>query len=220
VKPRAQKTWRVPNPIRRRFFEEAGIGATAAAQQELRTQPGCVITNIGVISPRKRQLELIDVVGRLRKRGLEFRVDFVGDSDNSPYAQQFFERAKTLGDSVRHRGLLSTEQVIAQLDSSAGLIHFPLEEAFGLVVCEALSRGLKLFGSRTGGIPDIASGLPGAELFDVEDWTGLEEALASWIDGGFQRPSGSIHIMRERYHPSVVARQHVEIYREVLSMPS
>ena len=90
------------------------------------------------------------------------------------------------------------------------------EEAFGLVVTEALARNLKFFGSRLGGIIDIAQDAPGAELFAKDDWPGLTAAIAQWIGHGSPKTNGADALMRERYHPTVIARRHVEIYREVL----
>jgi glycosyltransferase involved in cell wall biosynthesis len=212
VAPRAQRVWRVANPIRELFF---AIPRTAAPSSE------SVITNIGVISPRKRQLELLDVAARLQSRGLKFRFDFVGACDaNTDYGRRFMERVAVLKNCVRYVGTMNTADLIAQLDASSALVHFPMEEAFGLVVCEALARGLKFFGASTGGIIDIADGLPGAELLDVNDWNGLENALASWISAGAPRPPSVVATIRERFHPSAIARQHVSIYRELLSTRS
>ena len=90
------------------------------------------------------------------------------------------------------------------------------EEAFGLNVAEGLARNLKFFGSRLGGIAEIAEGVPGAELFVPDDWAGLTDAVARWIEQGHPRRMESAALMRQRYHPQMIARRHVEIYREVL----
>ncbi|HLX68079.1 MAG TPA: hypothetical protein VKV04_00490 [Verrucomicrobiae bacterium] len=42
------------------------------------------------------------------------------------------------------------------------------------------AQDLKFFGARTGGIVEIADGVPGAELFEPDDWAGLTDALARW----------------------------------------
>ena len=102
------------------------------------------------------------------------------------------------------------------MDSADALIHFPAEEAFGLVVAEALARNLKFFGAASGGIVDIAAGLEGADLISPNDFKGLEEAVARWIQAGGSRPVNTVAVMRERYHPAVIAKRHLEIYREVL----
>jgi glycosyltransferase involved in cell wall biosynthesis len=103
------------------------------------------------------------------------------------------------------------------MDAASALVHFPSEEAFGLVVAEALARNLKLFASSTGGVPDIATGVEGAELFPMNDWGALENAIARWLEAGCPSPSGATGVMRQRYHPGAIAQRHLEIYREVLN---
>ena len=212
VRPRARRTWRVPNAIRAPFFAPA---------QTLPVTDRCVVLNVGVISARKRQLELLDLAMRLRRQGIEFELHFIGHADPSdPIGRVFFAKmkeAEALG-CARYLGLKSTTELIALFDSAHGLIHFPTEEAFGLVVPEAMARNLKVFGTRVGGIVDIASGVPGAELFDAEDWSGLADALTRWIRRGFPLAPEAAAVVRERYHPRVVAERHLEIYREVLGL--
>jgi hypothetical protein len=59
--------------------------------------------------------------------------------------------------------------------------------------------------------------MPGAELIDWDDWPGLTAAIARWIGQGHPRPIGAASIVRERYHPVAIAKQHVEIYRELIN---
>ena len=103
------------------------------------------------------------------------------------------------------------------MNTAHALVHLPLEEAFGLVVAESLSRGLKVFASNVGGIRDITSGVPEAELFAPDDWDGLSKALTAW----FRKPSLSSvqtqNLMKSRYHPKVIAARHLEIYRELIA---
>lgn len=213
VKPRTRQTWRVPNPLREAFFAPPVVGP--------RTDR-CIIVTVGVISERKRQLELLEVARCLRHQQLKFEFWFIGRAEaNSPYAVEFFDQLKPLeaAECARYLGEKSVTELIACFDQASAAIHFPSEEAFGLVVAEALARGLKFFGSRLGGIQDIAEGIPGAELFNSEDWEGLGKAISGWINQGFRRP-GSAAAIRKRYHPEVIAQRHVEIYREVLSTRS
>jgi glycosyltransferase involved in cell wall biosynthesis len=96
-------------------------------------------------------------------------------------------------------------------------VHFPLQESFGLVVAEALARNLKLFAGAAGGVPDVAQGVEAAELFQLGDLGGLESAIARWLQAGCPRPLSARQTICERYHPRVIARQHLQIYREVLA---
>ena len=80
-----------------------------------------------------------------------------------------------------------------------------------------MARGLKFFGTRTGGIMETTKDVPDAELFASDDWAGLTDAIARWIKQGHPQPAGAAALMRQRLHPEVFARKHFEIYRELLS---
>jgi glycosyltransferase involved in cell wall biosynthesis len=58
VKPRTPRTWRVPNAIREQFFAPPAEPALARK---------CTLVNVGAVSPRKRQVELLDVARALRE---------------------------------------------------------------------------------------------------------------------------------------------------------
>jgi glycosyltransferase involved in cell wall biosynthesis len=208
---RARNTWVVHPALRLTFLEPAPA-----------TPRPCALLNAGVISPRKRQLELLDVAETLHQRGLKFEFQFIGRMENSDYARAFEKRIQPMKAAgfARYLGKLPDAELIGCYDSVSGMIHFSAEEAYGLNVAEALARNLKFFGSRLGGIVDIAEGAPDAELFAKDDWPGLTTAIARWIGQGCPRPNGAAAIMRERYHPQTVARRHVEIYREVLNTSS
>jgi glycosyltransferase involved in cell wall biosynthesis len=214
VQSRSRRTWRVPNAIRSQFFEPP----------KGPVKPGKpILINVGVISSRKRQTEILNVIHELSRQGLNFEFQFVGDADPAnPYASAFLEKIKPLEKQgvVRFIGTRRVAELISLFDSASAMVHFPSEEAFGLVVAEALSRNLKFFGSRTGGIVDIAKGVDDAELFEPEDWSGLTSAMARWLHCDSPRPSVIALAMRDRYSPSVIAQRHIEIYREVLRRDS
>jgi glycosyltransferase involved in cell wall biosynthesis len=209
VEPRTNHVWSVANPIRQAFFDQP----LCAAEKK------CILLNVGVVSPRKRQLEVLDVAAELRRRGFCFELHFVGLVNPADgYCAKFLQRISEWKDNgfVRHTPHLSANELIVLLDRASGLVHIPVEESFGLVVAESIARGMKFFGTRTGGVIDIACGLPDAELFAADDLVGLTDAIARWIAVGYPRSTCGAGMMRERYHPTVIARQHLEIYREVL----
>jgi glycosyltransferase involved in cell wall biosynthesis len=212
VNPRAKRTWLVPNPIRESFFAPL-ISNTLPVDT-----PTFLV--VGVICPRKRQLELLQLLIQMRKHNVRFRVSFIGSLGKDAYGKAFLTLLNGQGNAgwAKWLGVLDESSLIRCMDESQALIHFPLEEAFGLVVAEALARGLKLFASNVGGICDIASGVPDVELFDSEDWDRLARALMAWIQKPIlSSPQTTQRLMKSRYHPQVIANRHLEIYREVLS---
>lgn len=215
VAPRARHTWPVPNPIRLAFF--------APASEPVPPPSVPILLNIGVISPRKRQVELLELAAELHARGRRFLLRFIGDLHPSdPYGIAFqtaLREAEAAG-YAEFVGPKKIGELVRLFDGAQALIHCPSEEAFGLVVAEALARNLKFFGSRVGGIVDIAEGVEGAELLDLERWDELGSALSRWLEAGAPRPTDAARVMRERYHPEIIARRHLEIYREVLARDS
>lgn len=211
VAGKAKKTWHVPNALRNAFFSPQGNAGKAKV-------PTLLI--IGTITENKQQLEILRLLRRMFGQGIRFDAVFLGDlGDFGDYQTQFrkeISEAENLG-FARFGGRLAINDLVERMDSAQALVHCPMEEAFGLVVAEALARGLKLFASRTGGIVDIAQDVPGAELFDINDWSGLEISLKNWIEKGSPSLPCAPEIMRERYSPDVISRRHLEIYEEVLA---
>jgi len=211
ISPRAKKTWLIYPGLRGVFLSPP----THVGPRE------CALVIAGVVSPRKRQLELLHVAEALHHEGLKFEFRFVGPVYNrhDPYVAAFLDRIQrtTAAGYARYLGTPSHAGMVECFDAASGMIHFPTEEAFGSVVAEGFARDLKFFGSRTGGVVEIAEGAPGAELFVPDDWPGLTEAIARWIKSGHPCPAGAAAIMRQRYHPEIYLRQHLQVYHEVRS---
>ncbi|HSY17979.1 MAG TPA: glycosyltransferase [Candidatus Acidoferrales bacterium] len=210
VAPRAKKTWRVANAIQAEFFRPI-------APKPSRTRP--VLLNAGTTLPYKQQLELLGMARQLHARGLRFEFQFAGGLGTGTEYGAAFARELAQAESAgyaRHLGLLSPAELRNAMDAADALVHFPTEEAFGLVVAEALARNLKLFAATTGGIVDIAEGVTDAELFPAADFVGLENAIARWLAAGCPGQSNAAGLMQARYHPKIIAQRHLEIYLDIL----
>jgi glycosyltransferase involved in cell wall biosynthesis len=210
ISPLARTAWMVPNAVREIFF---------SPPQGVPDSPP-VLLNIGVISLRKSQNELLELAARLHGRKAKFQMQFIGKLDErTAYGAEFRSRITWAQQEgyARYVAYKAEGELVELMDRAAGLVHFPKEEAFGLVVAEGLARNLKLFGARVGGIMDIAAGVEGAELFDPSDWAALEEAILKWLSTGSPRIKQGTEEMRNRYHPAVIARRHLEIYRQAIA---
>ncbi|MGN6555239.1 MAG: glycosyltransferase family 4 protein [Verrucomicrobiota bacterium] len=205
VRSRTRKTWLVPNAIRPEFF---------ANPVSVTQPPECTLMNVGSICSYKRQNELLDVLEELHKEGLRFKMQFVGAPAEDAYAQSFLHRLQNRPYAC-HLKFKSVGDLIEHYDAGSALVHVSSIETFGLVVAEALSRNLKLFGFNLGGVTDIGAGMEGAELLPEGDWAGLKSALTRWIQAGHPRPTQAAHVIRQRYHPAEIARQHWDIYRSL-----
>ena len=210
VKPRSKKTWRVANALRGAFFKPV--------PPTLRTEIPTIL-NVGVISPLKRQVEILRIAEELFQEGVRVRFLFVGMLGNGEYAERFREGiavAERLG-YASYLGVKSLNDLVDLFDQSHALVHFSSEEAFGLVVAEALTRNLKFFGAAEGGVVDIARGVQLAELHPQDNWCSLKQGIIRWLKAGCPQPVSAAAEMAERYHPKTIAMQHLKIYKEVLN---
>jgi len=208
VRPVARRVWRVPNAVRDVFFSPP---ATAHRPRVPR------LVCVGVVRELKRPLELLAALEPLYAQGIPFRLEFAGRREaDTDYGRRFnaaLGRAAAKGWAV-HMGELSASELVTWMDGAAALVHGSAEESFGLAIAEGLARNLKFFGFQVGGVPDVAGGVEGAELFADDDWDGLTRALGDWLTAGAPRPASADAEIRRRFHPDVVAERHVRIYRE------
>lgn len=210
VAPRAHRTWLVPNAIRNAFLSPGTGPSTSVSTPQ--------VLNVGLVSPRKRQLEILRAVRDVVQSGHPMKIVFVGGFGTSTeYERQFgIELGKAESEGyAEYAGFLNQNDLISLMDESQGMIHFPSEEAFGLVVAESMARGLKFFGANLGGIRDIAANIEEAELF--HDLETLTESLKNWIKAGAASCPSAATQIRAKYHPKVIASRHLEIYREVIA---
>ncbi|MCE0498940.1 MAG: glycosyltransferase family 4 protein [Methylacidiphilales bacterium] len=207
--------WPIPNALRQTFFD-------FPRTSQHRDVP--LILNVGVISERKRQRQILDLLCSLRNEGADFETLFVGESDpGSRYAAAFMDELAAAQNShggFSHVGRLGVEDCCRLFDTASAMLHFARQETFGLVSAEALTRNLHLFASDVGGIREIASDVPGVEIFHHDDWGEVKDAVRIWIrTRGFEcvKPDKAPEGLVRRYHPASIARQHVQVYEERLS---
>jgi glycosyltransferase involved in cell wall biosynthesis len=220
VKHYGVPTWIVPNAIQKMFFD---FPRTAPPARE---RP--LLVNVGVISERKRQHEVLARLTSLREEGLQFDTLFVGlSSPILPYAVEFMarlEQANRKHGGFEHISRLEDDPSFCRLfDRASAMIHFSAEESFGLTFGEAIARGLYLFASDVGAIRDLAKGVDRVQILGLNDWEGLKRAVRQWlVSGGYRlpRPAGAPAEFARRFHPAQVAQRHLEIYREVLNTRS
>jgi glycosyltransferase involved in cell wall biosynthesis len=211
IRSRTPRTWIVSNAVREIFFQRA---------PGLKREGPPILLNAGLICANKRQNELLDVTDTLHSEGLKFQLQFLGVASNdNPYAVRFLERIKK-SPYATHHGFKTVAEMLEYYDRASGLVHVSEIESFGLVVAEALARNLKFVGFKTAGVADIITGVEGAEGFEDLDWSSVKAALRNWIAAGSVRPKTAADTMRERFHPVRIARNHLDLYREVLELIS
>ncbi len=172
---------------------------------------------VGRLVEEKGLTVLLDAASRIRKRGFDFRLKFIGDGP---------ERAR-LEDLVLQNGLRS--QVIfmgslngeafrrATADVAAVIVPSIMEETAGLAAIEQMMRGRLVIASDIGGLGEVV-GETGLKFS-----AGNAEQLASCMERVLQEPGIVNEIgtrARQRtlklFGEARMVEEHLDLYREVI----
>jgi glycosyltransferase involved in cell wall biosynthesis len=203
----APKTWQIPNAVDASFFE------VSRNPDELPT-----MLCVGSICPWKNQNGFIRALDEVASK-LQFRIVFLGQAGDDPYGREFHRLLATRA-WCEYAGFADREELKGWL-SRARLLALPsLEENCPMVVLEAMAAGVPVIAANVGGVPDLIEDGETGLLCNPLDEAGMADAterllcdsnLAGVLTENARRKAFAT------YHPTVIARQHLQIYRELLS---
>ena len=205
----AKQTWVVPNAVDAAFFEV-----------DAQPRPGVPpqILCVGNVCPLKNQNALIRALDALAEK-MAFQLVFLGRAQQGEAcADEFFSL-------VRARpwcawgGFADREKLRGWYRKAALLVLPSLEDNCPMAVLEAMAAGVPVVAARVGGVPDLIE--DGKTGFFCEPLDGASMRRA--VEKVLAAPSAALNLARqakscarERFHPAVIARRHIEIYRDVL----
>ena len=134
-------------------------------------QGGPYLLAVGDLRPKKNLLRLVEAFGALRREGLEHRLVLVG-VDGGEGARV---RAAAVGEPVQLTGYVDDARLDALMRGADALVHPSLYEGFGLVLVEAMVRGVPVVAARATALPE--TGGDGAEYFDPLDVQDMAAAI-------------------------------------------
>jgi glycosyltransferase involved in cell wall biosynthesis len=209
----ARRTWVVPNAVDASFFE---VKARPAAGAPL------LVLCVGHVCVRKNQnafIRALDALAATHK--FELRVCGAANEED-PYSREFFSLVRARPWCV-YGGLAGRHELKTLLRQATVLALPSLEDNCPMAVLEAMAAGVPVVASRVGGLPDLID--EGKTGFFCDPLRAASMAAA--IEKVLVKPSAAAEMARranqrarERFHPEVIGRRHLEIYREVLSSVS
>jgi glycosyltransferase involved in cell wall biosynthesis len=211
VQDLARKTWIVPNAVDQGFFE---------IKRAPLDEP--TILCAGYIALRKNQNAFIRALDPLAER-LAFKLAFLGHtSPADSYGAEFFDLIKTRP-WCEYAGFANRNELKERL-IIARLVALPsLEENCPMVVLEAMAAGVPIVAANVGGVPDLIEQNVNGILFNPTNAESMRTVVASVLEN----PEAAQAIAQtakqralERFHPRVIARQHMSVYAEVLNSSS
>ncbi len=167
------------------------------------------------LEPEKGHSTLLNALAMLGAENIAFRACLIGDGSLKSEIQR---RIDTLGlqQSVRLEG---HQQSPGTWMRASDLLVLPSpDEPFGLVLTEAMSRGVPVIAAAAGGPLEIVNSECGL-LFTPEDNRDLARKLQTLLLHPELRSrlgSGGLHRWRSRFNLSRMAQQVAAVYREAL----
>ena len=140
---------------------------------------------VGPLTHAKGQDVLVDALAGLRRPGWSCLLVGATDLDR-PFADRLQDRIirAGIGDRVRLTGTLDRTTMSATYAATDLLVVPSRLETFGMVVTEALARGIPVLAADTGGVSEALAdgplGRPGV-LVPAEDAGALQVALTRWL---------------------------------------
>lgn len=171
-----------------------------------RTDGPVLIGFLAEIRPKKGLDVLLQAVALLHRRGLDVRLAVGGDGDLEAQAV----RARELGiaEIVEWRGWVSDKNAFfAQLD----IFCLPSRiEPFGIVLTEAMARGVPVVATRTDGPIELLETSGAGLLVDIDDPEAMADALAGLVEDRAMRiecgASGRAYAQRN-FMPAEIGRR-------------
>jgi glycosyltransferase involved in cell wall biosynthesis len=142
---------------------------------------------VASVTPRKNQHRLVDALAELPDRS--WTLTCVGPLRRAPgYVEALASRIARHGfeDRVELAGPLTGAALDDQYDAADLAVLVSETETYGMVVAEALARGIPVLVTTAGALPDTLGRAPDGSrpglLVDPGDHDGLVAALRSWFD--------------------------------------
>ena len=171
-------------PLRPARVRVAVPGATPAPPATSEPQ-GRRLLCVGPLTAAKGQDVLVDALARLRRP--DWSCLLVGATDLDPaFTERLQDRITEagIGDRVRLGGAVTRETMAATYDATDLLVVPSRLESYGMVITEALARGIPVVAADTGGVSEALAdgplGRPGV-LVPADDATALQVALTRWL---------------------------------------
>lgn len=207
-------------------IEVIPMGAVPPDTLTARGQPGGAVSFVAVgrLVGVKGLDRSIAAFAQVHAKCPDARLHLIGDG---PLRSALEAQAAALGvaDAVIFHGQMAADDALAYMAGCDVLVHHALDhpggpEAFGVVITEAMLRGLPVVGTRCGGLPDqIVDGETGllVDQNDVEAMVAAMARLANDLSLRTQMGAAGYRRAADLFDAHKLARRTEDVLREVIA---
>lgn len=199
----------IPNPIDKSWIVET---------KQQRDEYQFVSIATGLLSPRKNIGSLLDAFAMYRQQHPSATLHLVGDYNEN---DNLFQQWKTDGklEGVRLYGALPHDELASLLDKMSCLIHPSLEETFGNILLEAMSRCVPCIGGeKAGAVPDVLGHGRYGIVCDVTSAQSIFEAMqeVSLPEKIAEIQLAATAMLKENFSSDIIAKKHIELFEKTI----
>ncbi len=177
--------------------------------------PDFTFSAIGSLIPRKGIEMLLHAFQKFLGQEKKAYLEIVGDG---PARSQLEVLARNLNvmDAVRFRGELPRPEVLKVLQRSHAFVHTAHQEAFGIVMIEAMATGLPVIATRSGGPEDILS--PKTGILVNADAAEIAQAMQFVFTDKQLFLQGAIRAYTiKKFSKRVIVEQLIKLYEDCIN---
>lgn len=137
------------------------------------------LITVGTLEYRKNQRYALEIVHAAKQLGRKLTLTIIGDGPERPILEDL-ARQLTIEDQVDFRGFLPN--AAAQMTTHRACLHVSLMESFGIVLIEAMARGIPVFAPAVGGMPEVFDSEVEGRIIPLNDASEAARLILEWLD--------------------------------------
>lgn len=204
----------IPNFVCATDYQRRSVPALRA---ELVPNDEPLMAHVSNFRPVKRPVDCIEILARVRERGVPARLVMVGDGSERGRAEH---RARCLN-VAEHCVFVGKQPRIVDYLSAAELLLLPSEqESFGLAALEAMACEVPVIASRVGGVPEVVTDGETGYLSAVGDVEKMATDAARLLaDDDVRREMGRRARASAvgRYSTDLIIPRYIKFYERILA---
>jgi glycosyltransferase involved in cell wall biosynthesis len=175
------------------------------------------LIHISTINDREKNISgIIEAINLLASERSDFRIDFIGDSEERAFFEEKANNAGLLNRIIFFQGYKDEAETAAYLKEADLKVMFSNFEGLPCVLIEAAACGVPVVATKVGGIPEYFTKELGI-LVEPRDSKALAVAISEALDNSEKfKPEGIRAYAMEKFSYRSVGQMLAEVYTEVL----